>query len=113
MENQIPEIFNTIPHTHYVMLSTILFVVGLAAPIGVMILKNVIIVFMCIEIMLNAVNLMLTSTSAYYSHSGGQIMVFFTMAVAAAEVAVGLAIIVMVYKNLHTTNIDVFQRLKG
>jgi NADH-quinone oxidoreductase subunit K len=110
MENQIPEIFNAIPHTHYVMLSTILFVVGL---IGVMIRKNVIIVFMCIEIMLNAVNLMLTSTSAYYSHSGGQIMVFFTMAVAAAEVAVGLAIIVMIYKNLHSTNIDVFQRLKG
>jgi len=110
MENQVPEIFNIIPHTHYVLLSTILFVVGL---IGVMIRKNVIIMFMCIEIMLNAVNLMLTSTSAYYSHSGGQIMVFFTMAVAAAEVSVGLAIIVMIYKNLKTTNIDAFQKLKG
>ncbi|MBK7233209.1 MAG: NADH-quinone oxidoreductase subunit NuoK [Saprospiraceae bacterium] len=110
MENQVPEIFSIIPHTHYVLLSTILFVVGL---IGVMIRKNVIIMFMCIEIMLNAVNLMLTSTSAYYSHSGGQIMVFFTMAVAAAEVSVGLAIIVMIYKNLKTTNIDAFQKLKG
>ncbi|MBK9270553.1 MAG: NADH-quinone oxidoreductase subunit NuoK [Saprospiraceae bacterium] len=110
MENQVPEIFNVIPHTHYVLLSTILFVIGI---IGVIVRKNVIIMFMCIEIMLNAVNLMLTSTSAYYSHSGGQIMVFFTMAVAAAEVSVGLAIIVMIYKNLKTINIDAFQKLKG
>ena len=110
MNNQIPEIFTTIPLTHYRLLGTILFVVGL---IGVMVRKNVIIVFMCIEIMLNAVNLMLTSTSAYFSNSSGQIMVFFTMAVAAAEVSVGLAIIVMIYKNLHTTNIDLFSKLKG
>jgi NADH-quinone oxidoreductase subunit K len=74
MNNQIPEIFTTIPLTHYLLLGTILFVVGL---IGVMVRKNVIIVFMCIEIMLNAVNLMLTSTSAYFSNSSGQIMVFF------------------------------------
>ncbi|MCC6815360.1 MAG: NADH-quinone oxidoreductase subunit NuoK [Saprospiraceae bacterium] len=110
MENSTPEIFSAIPLTYYILLSTALFVVGL---IGVMTRKNIIIVFMCIEMMLNAANLMLTSTSAYYGNSGGQIMVFFTMAVAAAEVAVGLAIIVMVYKNLKTTHIDIFNKLKG
>lgn len=110
MESTAPEIFSSIPLTHYILLSTALFVVGL---IGVMTRKNIIIVFMCIEIMLNSANLMLTSTSAYYGNPGGQIMVFFTMAVAAAEVAVGLAIIVKVYKNLKTTNLDVFNKLKG
>jgi NADH-quinone oxidoreductase subunit K len=110
MENAGPEIFSAIPLAHYILLSTALFVVGL---IGVMTRKNIIIVFMCIEMMLNAANLMLTSTSAYYGNPAGQIMVFFTMAVAAAEVAVGLAIIVMVYKNLKTTNLDVFNKLKG
>ena len=65
MNNQVPEIFTVIPITHYLLLGTILFVVGM---IGVMVRKNVIIVFMCIEIMLNAVNLMLTSTSAYFSN---------------------------------------------
>lgn len=110
METTAPEIFSSIPLTHYILLSTTLFAVGL---IGVMVRKNAIIVFMCIEIMLNASNLMLTATSAYYCNPGGQIMVFFTMAVAAAEVAVGLAIIVMIYKNLRTTNIDIFNKLKG
>ncbi|MBK6702044.1 MAG: NADH-quinone oxidoreductase subunit NuoK [Saprospiraceae bacterium] len=108
--NHIPSIIQTIPLTHYIILSTMLFVVGL---IGVMVRKNIIIVFMCIEIMLNAVNLMFVAASIYYSNTAGQIMVFFTMAVAAAEVSVGLAIIVMVYKNLKTTNIDMFNRLKG
>ncbi|MEP7195979.1 MAG: NADH-quinone oxidoreductase subunit NuoK [Saprospiraceae bacterium] len=110
METASPEIFSSIPLTHYILLSTTLFVIGL---IGVMVRKNIIIVFMCIEIMLNAANLMLTATSVYYNNPGGQIMVFFTMTVAAAEVAVGLAIIVMAFKNLNTTNIDLFNKLKG
>ncbi|HRI00669.1 MAG TPA: NADH-quinone oxidoreductase subunit NuoK [Saprospiraceae bacterium] len=105
-----PEIIQAIPLTHYILLSTALFVIGL---IGVMTRKNVIIVFMCIEIMLNAVNLLFTAVSSYNSDSAGQIMVFFTMAVAAAEVSVGLAIIVMMFKNLQTTNIDLFKSLKG
>ncbi len=110
MNSSTPEIFNLIPLTHYILLSSVLFVVGL---IGVMVRKNIIIVFMCIEIMLNAANLMLTATSAYNSNPAGQIMVFFTMAVAAAEVSVGLAIIVMVYKNVKSINIDIFNKLKG
>ncbi|MDQ3143234.1 MAG: NADH-quinone oxidoreductase subunit NuoK [Bacteroidota bacterium] len=108
--NQTPELINLIPLTHYVVLSSMLFVIGL---IGVLTRKNVIIVFMCIEIMLNAVNLLLVATSSYRANPEGQIMVFFSMAVAAAEVSVGLAIIVMMYKNLQTTNIDLFNRLKG
>lgn len=105
-----PDLLNFIPETHYLLLSTMLFVIGL---IGVLVRKNVIIVFMCIEIMLNAVNLMLTTASSYNGDPEGQIMVFFIMAVAAAEVAVGLAIIVMIYKNFKSTNIDLFNKLKG
>jgi len=108
--NHIPEIIRTIPFTHYLVLCSCLFFVGL---LGVLIRKNVIIVFMCIEILLNAVNLMMVAASAYRGDSAGQIMVLFTMAVAAAEVSVGLAIIVMMYKNLKTTNIDLFDQLKG
>ncbi|HMW39381.1 MAG: NADH-quinone oxidoreductase subunit NuoK [Saprospiraceae bacterium] len=110
METAAPQIFSSIPLTHYIMLSAALFMIGL---IGVMVRRNVIIVFMCIEIMLNAANLMLTAASSYYGNAAGQIMVFFTMAVAAAEVSVGLAIIVMIYKNLRTINLDVFNKLKG
>lgn len=105
-----PEVIQNITLNHYILLGAALFAIGL---LGVMIRKNVIIVFMCIELMLNAVNLILTATSTYYSDSAGQIMVFFTMAVAAAEVSVGLAIIVMMYKNIQSLNIDLFNSLKG
>ncbi|MBK8954798.1 MAG: NADH-quinone oxidoreductase subunit NuoK [Saprospiraceae bacterium] len=108
--NHIPEIIRTISLEQYLLLSAILFFIGL---LGVLVRKNIIIVFMCIEIMLNAVNLMMVATSAYRGDSAGQIMVLFTMAVAAAEVSVGLAIIVMIYKNLKTTNIDLFSQMKG
>lgn len=108
--NHVPEVIRLIPFEHYLLLSAVLFFIGL---IGVLVRKNVIIVFMCIEIMLNAVNLMMVAASAYRGDSAGQVMVLFTMAVAAAEVSVGLAIIVMMYKNLKTTNIDLFDQLKG
>ena len=105
-----PDIIQYISLNHYLILGAALFAIGL---IGVMVRKNIIIVFMCIELMLNAVNLILAATSTFYSDSGGQVMGFFTMAVAAAEVSVGLAIIVMMYKNIHSLNIDLFNRLKG
>jgi len=108
--NAIPELIRTVPLQHYLVLSTCLFFIGM---IGVLVRRNIIIVFMCIEIMLNAVNLLMVSVSAYRGESSGQIMVLFIMAVAAAEVSVGLAIIVMMYKNLKTTNIDLFNQLKG
>lgn len=108
--NHIPEIIKTVPFEYYLLLSSALFVIGL---LGVLIRRNIIIVFMCIEIMLNAVNLLLVAASAYRGDAAGQVMVLFTMAVAAAEVSLGLAIIVMLYKNLQTTNIDLFNQLKG
>ncbi len=79
----------------YLYLSTVLFCIGV---MGVIFRRNAIVIFMSIEIMLNAVNLLLVAVSAYTHDPAGQVFVFFIMAVAAAEVAVGLAILVMVYR---------------
>ena len=94
---------------HYLVLSIILFTIGV---IGIMIRKNLIILIMCIELMLNAVNLLLVAFSRFYGDANGQLFVFFIMAVAAAEVAVGLAILIIAYQYAKTTNIDVFNNLK-
>ena len=102
-------ILNTIPINNYVLLSAILFTIGVT---GVLFRRNAIIIFMCIELMLNAVNLLLTAFSAQHGDSGGQVFVFFIMAVAAAEVAVGLAILVMIYRNLKSVDINVLNKLK-
>ena len=83
---------NNVPVEYYLGLASILFTIGV---MGVLFRRNAIIVFMCIELMLNAVNLLLTAFSTLHGDAGGQVMVFFIMAVAAAEVAVGLAILVM------------------
>ena len=80
---------------------------------GVLFRRNAIIIFMSIELMLNAVNLLLVAFSAVHNDAAGQVFVFFTMAVAAAEIAVGLAILVVVYRNTKSTDIDVLNRLKG
>ena len=68
---------------------------------------------MSVELMLNAVNLLLTTFSVYFGDSAGQIFVFFIMAVAAAEVAIGLAIIVMIYRNTSSIDIEILNKLKG
>ncbi len=94
---------------HYVVLSCLLFSIGVT---GVLIRKNAIIIFMCIELMLNAVNLLLVAFSAHHQSNGGQTFVFFIMIIAAAEVAVGLAILVMVYRNMLSVEIDKLQNLK-
>lgn len=99
-----------IPMDWYLLLSTILFSIGV---MGVLFRRNAIIIFMSIELMLNAVNLLLVAFSAYHNDAKGQVFVFFTMAVAAAEIAVGLAILVVVYRNTKSTDIDVLNRLKG
>lgn len=104
------EILKYIPIQNYIFLSAILFSIGV---LGVMLRRNAIIIFMSIELMLNAVNLLLVAFSTFHSDPAGQIFVFFIMAVAAAEVAVGLAIIVMIYRNLHTVDIDQLNKLKG
>ncbi|MDN3512905.1 MAG: NADH-quinone oxidoreductase subunit NuoK [Candidatus Brocadia sp.] len=89
--------------THYLVLSAILFTLGV---VGVLIRRNAIIIFMCIELMLNAVNLSFVAFAHYLNSMHGQLFVFFTMTVAAAEAAVGLAIIVAVFRNKETVNID-------
>ena len=89
--------------THYLVLSAILFTLGFVC---VLVRRNAIIIFMCIELMLNAVNLSFVAFAHYLNSMQGQLFVFFTMTVAAAEAAVGLAIIVAVFRNKETVNID-------
>ncbi len=99
-----------IPQNWYLLLSTFLFCIGV---IGVLFRRNAIIILMCVELMLNAVNLLLVSFSAYNGNSDGQVFVFFIMVVAAAEVAVGLALLVSIYRNVMSTDINVLSKLKG
>ncbi|MFN0158750.1 MAG: NADH-quinone oxidoreductase subunit NuoK [Bacteroidota bacterium] len=98
-----------IPIQNYLALSAILFSIGVA---GVLTRRNAIVVFMCIELMLNSVNLTLVAFSASLGDVTGQILVFFVMAVAAAEAAVGLAIVISLYRNKQTINIDEINTLK-
>lgn len=106
----IPDIFTTIPLVNIILLATLLFTIGV---VGVLIRRNTIIILMSVELMLNAVNLLFIAFSAYNSDPHGQIFVFFIMAVAAAEVAVGLAIIVMIYRNVRAIDINLFDKLRG
>jgi len=110
------------PIQYYITLAIVLFSIGV---VGVLTRRNAIIIFMCIELMLNAVNLMLVAFSkmhhgtAYATNASttagvdGQLFVFFIMVVAAAEVSVGLAIIVMMYRNTHSVDINFLNRLKN
>ncbi|MDE3248197.1 MAG: NADH-quinone oxidoreductase subunit NuoK [Bacteroidota bacterium] len=107
------------PVNYYIFVSIALFCIGV---VGVLTRRNAIIVFMCIELMLNAVNLLLVAFSKMHYAAGvatnsgagieGQLFVFFIMVVAAAEVSVGLAIIVMMYRNTHSADINFLNRLK-
>lgn len=101
---------NTIPVEHYVILSAVLFSIG---TMGVLLRRNMIVLFMSVELMLNSVNLLLVALSKFHSDGAAQVFVFFVMLVAAAEAAVGLAILVMLYRNNPTTQIDVWNRLKN
>lgn len=96
--------------THYLILSAMLFVVGMAC---VLLRKNVVVMMMGIEIMLNAVNLSFVAFSKYSGKIEGQIMVFFVLTIAAAEAAVGLALLVTIYKRFKEVNIRFFEHLKG
>jgi NADH-quinone oxidoreductase subunit K len=97
------------PINYYLFLSLALFTIGM---VGVLTRRNAIIIFMCIELMLNAVNLLLVAFSKMQAGVDGQLFVFFIMVVAAAEVSVGLAIIVMMYRNVHSVDINFLNRLK-
>lgn len=107
--NQIPDIIRTIPLNYYLYFSTALFIIGV---IGVLTRRNAIVIFMCVELMLNAVNVLLTAIASYRADTNGQVFVFFIMAVAAAEVCVGLAIIVMTYRNTRSTDVQLLSNLK-
>jgi NADH-quinone oxidoreductase subunit K len=95
---------------HYLILSAILFSLGM---IGVLLRKNAIVMLMSIELMLNAVNLSFIAFSKFNNNIDGQIMVFFVMTIAAAEAAVGLALIVSIFKRYKEVNIRFFEHLKG
>ncbi len=98
-----------IPIDYYLILSAFMFVTGVT---GVLIRRNAIIVFMSVELMLNSANLTLVAFSSYLGNSIGQLFVFFVMTVAAAEAAVGLAIIIAMFRNKLTMNIDEINILK-
>ena len=97
------------PTQYYLFLSLALFCIGI---MGTLMRRNAIIIFMCIELMLNAVNLLLVAFSKMNVNADAQIMVFFIMVVAAAEVSVGLAIIVMMYRKVHSVDVNILNRLK-
>lgn len=99
----------TVPITHYMILSGLVFLIGL---VGVLIRRNIIIILLSIELMLNATNINFVAFSSYLGNVAGQVFVFFTLTVAAAEVAVGLAIIIALYRHHSSINVDDFQLLK-
>jgi NADH-quinone oxidoreductase subunit K len=99
-----------IPVNYYVILSAVLFIMG---ALGVLIRRNALVVFMSIELMLNAANLAFVAFARMYQNINGQIFVFFIMTVAAAEVAVGLALIVAIFRSKQSIDVDQMNNLKG
>jgi NADH-quinone oxidoreductase subunit K len=98
-----------VPLPYYLLLSAVLFACGVA---GFLIKRNIITIFMCIELMLNGVNLAFVAFAAHWHQLNGQVFVFFVMVVAAAEAAVGLAIIIAVFRTRETLNVDRVNLLK-
>jgi NADH-quinone oxidoreductase subunit K len=100
---------NTIPLSWYLIVSGAIFTIGV---IGVVTRRNILVVIMCIEMMLNAVNLTLVAFSRYLNSMDGQVCVFLVMAVAAAEVAVGLALILALFRKRDTINLEDLNLMK-
>jgi len=100
----------TIPLSWYLAISAVLFAMG---ALGVLIRRNPLIIFMSVELMLNAANLAFVAFARSFGVLTGQIFVFFVMTVSAAEVAVGLALIVIIFRNKHTIDVDLMNSLKG
>lgn len=98
-----------VPLSYYLALSAVLFVIGV---VGVLIRKNVIIILLSIELMLNATNINFVAFSHYLQDITGQVFVFFVMTVAAAEVAIGLAIVIALYRNRSTINVEDISLMK-
>jgi NADH-quinone oxidoreductase subunit K len=100
----------TVPTSYLIVLSAILFGLGV---LGVLVRRNAIVMFMSVELMLNAANLAMISFSRQWADLEGQVFVFFIIGVAAAEVAVGLALIVAIFKTKHSIDVDQISGLKG
>jgi len=99
-----------VPISHYLVLSSLLFLIGI---MGVLIRRNALIIFMSIELMLNAVNLSFVAFSRLWNASDGQLFVMFILTVAAAEVAVGLAIIIALFRQKDSVDVDEVNLMKG
>jgi len=99
-----------VPLVWYQILAAVIFTIGV---VGVLVRRSALVIFMSIELMLNAVNLSFVAFSRQHASLDGHIFVFFVMAVAAAEVAVGLAILVAIFRNRETANVDDVRLLKG
>lgn len=104
------EITFLVPTSYYVALSAVLFSIGVA---GVLLRRNAILIFMSVELMLNSANLAFVAFARTFLDIGGQVFVFFVMTVAAAEVAVGLALIVTIFRTKHSIDIDELHQLEG
>jgi NADH-quinone oxidoreductase subunit K len=100
----------TVPLSYYLAVSALLFCMG---ALGVLIRRNPLIIFMSIELMLNAANLAFVAFARSYDVLTGQIFVFFVMTVSAAEVAVGLALIIIIFRKKHSIDVDLMNNLKG
>ena len=101
---------HTIPLSYYLAISAVLFAMG---ALGVLIRRNPLIIFMSVELMLNAANLAFVAFARSFGVLTGQIFVFFVMTVSAAEVAVGLALIIIIFRNKHSIDVDLMNSLKG
>lgn len=99
----------TIPVSYYLILSAVVFMTGV---VGVLIRRNIIIILLSVELMLNATNINFVAFSEYFHNVAGQVFVFFALTVAAAEVAVGLAIIIALHRSRSSINVDDFQLLR-
>ncbi len=99
-----------VPIEYYIGLSAILFTLGV---LGVLVRRNAIVIFMSIELMLNSANLAFVAFARWYNQLNGQVFVFFVMTVAAAEVAVGLALMVAIFRAKHSIDVDQMNALKG
>lgn len=99
-----------VPTSYYVVLAAVLFAIGMA---GVLVRRNAILIFMSVELMLNAANLAFVAFSRAFLDQGGQVVVFFVITVAAAEVAIGLALIVAIFRTKQSIDIDELHEMEG
>ncbi|MGA9398920.1 MAG: NADH-quinone oxidoreductase subunit NuoK [Anaerolineaceae bacterium] len=99
-----------VPLVYYIALAVVMFVLG---ALGVLIRRNMLVIFMSLELMYNAANLAFIAFGSYYQIINGQLFVFFVMTVAAAEVAVGLALIVAIFRSRNSLDVDMMNTLKG